>query len=130
MSSFKNFFQNGASPKEVAVLNSIKVFIERNFKRFSGIISQRDDGWAIYAEKDKSSNELIFSWSKFYIPLVRLVEFQKLFSKTQLISCYYEEKKQQSETSKVDKIYALFVADWVYYHWWKYQQRNQSTFKS
>ena len=85
------------------------------------MISQRDDGWAIYAQ-----NDMTFSASKFYIPLIRLLEFQKLFSKTQLLSCYYEEKKQLSEARKVSKAQALLVADWTYFHWIKFKQRKET----
>jgi len=115
------FFQEGASRKETVTLNSIKTFIERNFTRLSGMISQRNEGWTIYAQKD-----MTFSSSKFYIPLIRLLEFQKLFSKTQLLSCYYEKKKQLSEARKVNKAQALLVADWTYFNWMKYKRRKET----
>ena len=124
LNSFKLFFQNGASPKESVTLNSIKIFIEKNFLLFSGVISQRNDGWLMCTEHDDCSNELVYSDEKFQIPLIHLLEFQRFFSRTQLLSCYYQEKKNNSESLKVDKTYALLIADWVYFRWWKYQQRN------
>ena len=124
LNSFKLFFQNGASPKESVTLNSIKSFIEKNFLLLSGVISQRNDGWLLCTDHDDCSDEFIYSEKKFYIPLRRLLLFQKSFSKTQLLSCYYEEKKNHSESLKVDNTYALLIADWVYFRWWKFQQRN------
>jgi len=88
------------------------------------MLAKYDDGWRVYSKKDAYSNELKFSSQRFSVPLVRLLEFQKMFSKTQLLCTYYEEKKTLSDDADSQKGHALFIADWVYFHWWKFQQRN------
>ena len=44
---------------------------------------------------------------------MHMLEFQKQFSKTQLVTTYFEERKVQ--TRKEEHIASQFIADWVYF---------------
>ena len=82
----------------------------------------------MYAIKDDSRNAH-FAPCKFYAPLESVLEFQRMFSQTQVLSSYFEErKKAYMEIDKGVK-FSLFIADWVYFHWWKYQKVTDASFR-
>ena len=87
------FVHNGVSNEESIILNSIKESIARFFAHFAGPISEYKDGWKDFTVKDSVTNENNFSENKFCTPTMHLLEFQKHFSKIQLIASYFEEKK-------------------------------------
>merc|ERR1711862_679837 len=123
--SFKELLLNGTSSKESITLNSVKKFVENCLTQFAGILAKYEDGWKKFGEKDEYSNEIIFSARRFNMPLIRLLEFRKIFGNTQLLSCYYEEKKTSTKNKSKHGFYALFIADWVYFNWQR-QQGKQS----
>jgi len=100
LNSFKDFFINGASPKESIILNSIKQSVAKRMTVLSGMLSKHDGGWQLYAEKD-GQNNAYFVPHKFYAPLRTVMEFQRMFSQTQVLLCYFEERK--SAFYEIDK---------------------------
>jgi len=114
---FKLFIHNGLSTEELITLNSIKESIAHFFAHFAGSMSEYKDGWKDFTAKDSVTNEINFSEHKFYTPTMHLLEFQKQFSKTQLIASYFEEKKILDRNKEPRA--AQFIADWVYFNRWK-----------
>lgn len=112
--SFKQFIQHGLSPNELITLNSIKESIASFFAHFAGSISKYKDGWKDVTAKDSLTNEINFSGDKFYAPTTHLLEFQKLFSKTQLLVSYFEEKRMHSNVEEYHA--AQLIADWVHFN--------------
>merc|ERR1712232_1113004 len=110
---FNSFLIDGLSPEEFITLNSIKKSIESFSSNITGSISKYKDGWKDFTEKDAITNESNFSASKFYTPTMHMLEFQKQFSKTQLVTSYFEERRVQ--TKKEERIASQFIADWVYF---------------
>merc|ERR1712194_246631 len=94
-------------------LNSIKKSIASFFSNITGSISKYKDGWKDFTTKDLIANESNFSACKLYAPTMHMLEFQKQFSKTQLVTTYFEERKVQ--TRKEEHIASQFIADWVYF---------------
>ena len=112
--SFKQFIRHGLSPDEYVTLNSIKESIGRFFTHFASSISKHEDRWKDFTVKDSLTNEINFSGQKFYAPTTHLLEFQKLFSKTQLLVSYFEEKRMHSNVEEYHA--AQLIADWVYFN--------------
>ena len=119
---FKSFFTNGLTPEESITLNSIKKSIASYLAHFSGSISKYKDGWKEFTVRDCVTNELFFSEHKFYTPTIHLLEFQKEFSKIQLISSYFEDKKNHDRIKELHA--AQFIADWVWFNWRKINKKN------
>ena len=123
LSSFKDFFINGPTPRESLTLCSIKKSVAYRLSKLSGMLSKHDAGWQLYGKKD-SSNGVHFAPQKFCGPLPNVMEYQRMFSQTQVLSCYFEERKNAFMEINEDR--ALFIADWTYFHWWKYQKMKQN----
>ena len=87
------------------------------FAHLSGSISKYKDGWKDFSIKDDDSNEINFSEEKFVSHTAHLLEFQKEFGKTQLMTSYFEEKKIHDKNK--ERQAAQFIADWVHYNRWK-----------
>ena len=121
LNSFKEFFINGTTPNESMILNSMKKSVAKRMTVLSGMLSKHDGGWQLYAEKDHQNNAH-FVPHKLYAPLRAVMEFQRMFSHTQVLSCYFEERKNAFyDIDEVNKI-SLFIADWVYFHWRKFKK--------
>lgn len=127
LNSFKNFFIHGPSAKESVTLNSIKKLVSNRLSQLSGMLSKSSQGWQLYGVKDSSRN-VYFSPQKFYAPVQSVLEFERMFSQTQILSCYFEEKKNAFMEIDQGMKFSLFVADWVYFHWWKYQKLKRNKF--
>ena len=127
LNSFKQFFMNGPSAKESLTLCSLKDFVKSRLSQLSRMLSKSSQGWQLYSVKD-SSNIVHFSPKKFYASARNVLEFERMFSQTQILSCYFEERKNAFMKIEPDMKFSLFVADWVYFHWWKYQKMKQNKF--
>ena len=118
LNSFQDFFINGISPKESVILKSINKSVTNRMSHLAGMLSKHDEGWQLYAVKD-GPRDARFVPHKFYAPLRSVMEFQRMFSQTQVLLCYFEERKKAFYDIDKDKRMSLFIADWVYFHWWK-----------
>lgn len=110
INSFKNFFMNGLSPKESVTPNFIKKSMANRLSQLSGLLSKHNEGWPLFVSKDVSNNAH-FAPRKFYAPLRSVIEFQRMFSQTQVLSCYFEERKKIYLETDKDKRFSLFIAD-------------------
>lgn len=116
--SFKRFLQ-GPSHKEFIVLNSIKDSIEKYLKNLGGILAEYAHGWKSFGSKNKMSNEFYFTDTRFTRIMSHQFEFRKEFSKTQLLACYFDERKNDYENfCRLRRgRSATFLASWIYYRW-------------
>ena len=150
MHFFKDFFQNGLSEKESVILKSINLCIQDYLANFSGIVAKSEDGFKMYSVRDKltgkytfslfsfinlirpyclpRSGETYFSSTRFSKPANHLMEYQKHFSKTQILACFYEKRKNRYYENFVEKNrrYGVLIANWVYFHWTLYMQRKKA----
>mmetsp|Transcript_27628 Transcript_27628/g.40807 ORF Transcript_27628/g.40807 Transcript_27628/m.40807 type:complete len:458 (+) Transcript_27628:151-1524(+) len=119
--SFREFFQRGASPRESSVLYFLKRVIARHLSSLTGALSERPDGWKQFGEFDQTTNEFAFFPSKFIKPLQAQLKYQEMLAHTQLFVGFVEKKKglfmERSALLKGQE--ALFIANWVYFRWWK-----------
>ena len=125
--SFTTFIQNGLSPKEETTLNSIMAIIKQYLLDLSGRLSKHADGWKDYGAYDESQGEILFSPEKKLQELMKQFQFQSIFTTTQLLANYFEERKNSLlSNKKLEEEKGLFIADWIYFSWWKHKQRRES----
>merc|ERR1712048_972024 len=123
INSFQKFFQTGMSPRESLVLKSIRQSIEKFISSTSGMLGASADGWIIYSKQDNCSLQRYFIKEKFSKPLFHQLEFQKEFRSSQLLTSFYEEKKQLYNELKKNIHKAKFIPDWTYYSWMRHKNR-------
>jgi len=114
---FKSFLKVGMSVKEFKILESIKKSMADFFAHFSGSISKYKDGWKDFSVIDGVTNQTNLCEKKFISHTANLLEFQKIFSKTQLLASFFDERKINYKDEEHHA--AKFIADWLYYNMWK-----------
>jgi len=79
----------------------------------------------MYGVTDRISGERYFSASRFSKAANHLMEFQKHFSQTQILACFYEERKNRYYENFVEKNrrYGILIANWIYFHWTLYKRK-------
>merc|ERR1711862_814878 len=122
--SFQKFFTDGPSTREIITLISIKELIKNNHCKLCGLLAHYGGGWKLYAARHANSAEIDFSPKSMHIPIKRLLEYQTLFSNTQLMDSYFHARRLQHIGRNDNQFSRLFIADWVYFHWRKYKQRS------
>merc|ERR1712151_685782 len=128
--SFTKFINSGLSPKETLTLNSIMAIKKNHILSLSGRLSKHADGWKDYGMYDESHGEILFSPEKKLHELVKQFQFQSIFTSTQLLANYFEERKNSLLSNKVlEKEKGIFIADWLYYSW-KYKKRRMLSMQS
>ena len=85
--------REGLTVEEFITLSSIKKSIEGYFSSITGSITKYKDRWKDLTIISGTSDESNFTACKLYTQTMHLLEFQKQFSKTQLVITYFKEKK-------------------------------------
>lgn len=124
--SFEEFFQKGLSAKESVVVNSINLSIQDYLANFSGTLAKTEYGFKMYGAKDRITGERYFSASRFSKPANHLMEYQKHFSQTQILACFYEHQKNSyhDNFNEQNRHYGVLIANWIYFKWTLYKQKS------
>ena len=118
------------SRKESLTLNSILAIKKEYILDLSGRLLNHADGWKEYGIYDESQGEILFSPEKKLHELVNQFKLQSIFTTTQLLAHYFEERKNSLFSNKVlEEEKGLFIADWLYFQWWKQKKRRNPSLR-
>lgn len=120
LTSFKSFFQNGASLEESKILDCMRDVLEEHFEELS-CISKPDD-YKKFGVFDPETREFDFFPDKFLEPLKAQLEFQENMITTQYFLTFFEDKKKKLDILEGPS--AQFIAGWIYRQWKKRKQNE------
>merc|ERR1712071_353157 len=124
LNCFKTFFECGATRKEAKLVEYMRNLIKEHFLALGCISQKKPDSFKDFGQFDPDTGEFDFYPEKLLEPLRAQLEFQEAMISTQLFLSYIEEKKNNFDLLEGQS--AIFIADWLYFHWKRYQYRKSS----